>query len=83
MKALLLSISTILSFIMYVPQFRRIMRRKTTGDFSKGFYWMVLALQMNNGLLAAAEGAWYLFGMYVLHIFLVGGTIWLVHKYYD
>lgn len=83
MKALLLAVSTILSFVMYVPQFRRIMRRKTTGDFSKAFYWMVLTLQCNNGLLAAAEGAWYLFSMYVLHIFLVGGTLYLVHKYYD
>ena len=68
---------------MYYPLFKRILTRKTTGDFSKSTQWMILATQAVNGGLALASANWHLVFIYSLHILLVGATTYLVYKYYD
>lgn len=83
MRLFLTTIATALSVLMYWPQFRKILLLKRTDQYSKGFYWMVLSLQINNCLLAVYESAWYLVFIYALHIGLVAATLWLVYRYYD
>lgn len=82
-KTILATISTGLAVTMYYPLFKRILTRKTTGDFSKSTQWMILATQAVNGGLALASANWHLVFIYSLHILLVGATTYLVYKYYD
>ena len=77
------AVSFLLCIVMYVPLFRRIVRRKHTRDISKPFAWMLVLLQANNGSLAVAEHAPYLAAWYVLQVILSAVHLALVYKYWD
>lgn len=68
---------------MYVPLFRRIVRRKHTRDFSKEFSWMLVLIQINNGVLAYVERAPFLFLWYILQTVMCSAQLYLVYKYWD
>ena len=73
----------LLGIFMYLPLWLRIARRKTTGDFSKVAYAMVLAIQFVNLALAWLEQAPFLLSIYIVHSLFVAATMWLIWRYYD
>lgn len=82
LKTALLLLSTALALGMYYPLWRRILRRRSTSDFSKAAYWMILSTQAVNGTLAALETAWFLVAIYVFHALFIGATLALVYRFY-
>ena len=83
LKPILTTISVIVALLMYYPMFKRILLRKSTGDYSKVTQSTVLGLQILNGTIAVLDHAWYNAGIYLLHAGLVGGATWLIFKYHD
>jgi hypothetical protein len=83
LKNVLLVISLAMSAGMYWPLFKRILKRKHTRDYSKIFQWLVMLVQVNNGVLAMAEHAWYLVGWYCLQTVLTAIQLHLVNKYWN
>jgi hypothetical protein len=82
-KNVLIAVSLAMSAGMYWPLFNRILKRKHTRDYSKIFQWLVMLVQINNGILAVAEKAWYLVGWYILQTVLTLVQLYLVHKYWN
>lgn len=68
---------------MYWPLYRKILTRKTTGDYSLVTQCCVFGMQVLNGAIAFLDHAWYNAGIYLLHIALVGGATYLIFKYHD
>lgn len=83
LKAILTTVSLASGILMYIPLYKKMLRRKQTGDFSKTTQCMVLGTQVLNGTIAALDSAWYNAGIYLLHIVLVAGATFLVFKYHD
>lgn len=59
-KSFLLAASMVMSGGISYFTLKRILRRKSTRDFSKVAYWFIVAMQVNGFLLATAENAHYL-----------------------
>jgi hypothetical protein len=83
LKTILLTTSIVMAIGMYVPLFRRFRRRHHTRDFSKGFCWCNLLVQINNGTLAYVEHAPFLIAWYVLQSVFTGATLWFVYQYWN
>lgn len=81
-KPLLSAVNLALAFGMYIPLWTRILRRRSTADFSKLAYWMVFAIQLVNLALAVLEDAPYLAVLYIVHAGFVGFTVYLVYRFY-
>jgi hypothetical protein len=82
-KTVCLIISMAMALFMYIPLFRRFARRHHTRDLSKTFCWLNFAVQVNNGVLAISEHAYFLVFWYVMQTVATGVTLWLVYKYWD
>jgi hypothetical protein len=82
-KTVCLSISMVMAVFMYIPLFRRFVRRHRTRDLSKTYCWLNFAVQVNNGVLAVSEHAPFLVCWYVVQALATGVTLWLVYKYWD
>jgi len=82
-KTICVSISMAMAIGMYVPLFRRLLRRKHTRDFSKAYQWLVFLVQINNLVLAYAEHAPFLMFWYVTQALCTGAFLWLVLAYWD
>jgi hypothetical protein len=83
LKTALIVVSLAMPAGMYWPLFKRILKRKHTRDYSKIFSWLCMLVQVNNGVLAVAEKAWYLVGWYILQTVLTAIQLYLVHRYWD
>jgi len=83
LKTILIGISMSMAAAMYIPLFRRIVRRKHTRDFSKEFSWMLVIIQINNGALAIAERAPFLLAWYILQTAMCAAQLLLVYKYWN
>ena len=68
---------------MYIPLFKRFVRRRHTRDLSKAYCWLNLAVQINNGILATAEHAPFLVCWYIVQAVFTGIYLWLVYRYWD
>ena len=74
----------IITFSMYTPLWRRLVRRKTSGDHSKWTWGGVFILQLLGLTVAWLDGAEALYTIYYpAQIVVVGTTIVLVWRYYD
>lgn len=82
MRNLLTTISLLVSFVLYVPLYRRILIRRTTGDFSKTAQWLILYLQVNNLTIAFLDHSSRLVWIYAINAVLVAGVIALVYRFY-
>jgi hypothetical protein len=68
---------------MYIPLFRRLIRRKHTRDFSKPYQYLCFFVQVNNLVLAYAERAPFLMFWYVTQAVFTGVYLYLVLKYWE
>lgn len=82
MRNLLTTISLLASFGLYYPLYKRILTRRSTGDFSKAAQWMVLYLQLNNLAVAALDHSARLVIIYAVNGVLVAGTLGLIYRFY-
>ena len=73
----------VMSLGMYIPLFRRLIRRKHTRDFSKPYQWLNFLVQVNNLVLAYAEGAPFLLFWYISQSLATGVYLYLVLHYWD
>ncbi len=82
MRNLLTALSLIVSFGLYIPLFKRILTRRSTGDFSKPAQWGVFYLQLNNLGIAAIDGSGRLVLIYAINAVLVGAVLALIYRFY-
>lgn len=82
MKLFLTSLSLALGVALYWPLFARILRRRSTTDFSKSAQAMILCVQLVNLSLAILENAWYLAALYAFHVSACAVAVWLVFKFH-
>ncbi len=75
--------SLIVSFLLYIPLYRRILTRRSTADYSKTAQWMILYLQANNLIIAALDGSHRLMSIYAVNGVLVAGVLILVYRFYE
>jgi hypothetical protein len=83
LKTVLLALGMCMSIGIYVPLFRRILKRKATRDFSKVAQCFICAVQVNGFILATAEHASYLMGWYVLQTILTASQLALIYYFWD
>lgn len=81
LRPILTPINMAVSVVMYVPLFRKILRRKSTADYSLITQALITLLQVSSLIVAASEHAWYLFTYYVLGFILTTFTLALVWRY--
>ena len=74
--------SLIVSFLLYIPLYRRILTRRSTADYSKTAQWMILYLQANNLIIAFLDHSHRLMSIYAVNGVLVGGVLILVYRFY-
>ena len=82
-KTICVVVSMVMAFGMYIPLWRRFVRRHHTRDLSKAFCWLNFAVQVNNGVLAFAEHAPFLIGWYICQSLFTAITLFLVYRYWD
>lgn len=68
---------------IYVPMYRRILKRKHTRDYSRTAQWFITLVQVNNLFLAVLEHAPYLVAWYILQTILCGTTTWFLYHYWN
>ena len=81
LRAVLTPINMLLSVVMYYPLFKKILRRRSTADFSKLTQAIIVVLQCSSLLVAFWEHAWFLFTYYVLQVLLTTVMLWLVWRF--
>ncbi len=82
-KTALISASVLMTLGIYVPLFRRVLRRQHTRDYSKMSQWFITVVQVNNLILAIAEKAPYLASWYVLQTILCATQLSLIYKFWN
>lgn len=83
LKTVLLAASIGITTGIYYPLFKRLLKRKSSRDFSLTSAWFVLAIQINGFFLAVAEKAPFLEAYYVLQIVLGIVQLWLINKFWN
>ena len=73
----------IISMVMYIPFWWRIIKRGTSGDISLVFQGLLLVMQIVNLAIAWDGGAQFFVVWYVLQAVLVSVSIGLVWWFYD
>lgn len=81
-KPLLTGAITFISLGMYWPLYRRLVKRKSSTDFSRLTQCCILLIQSLNLVLAVISHAPYLEFVYMLQIGLVGGATYLIFRYH-
>jgi hypothetical protein len=82
-KTICVTISMCMALGMYIPLFRRLIRRKHTRDFSKTYQWLCFLVQVNNLILAHAEHAPFLMFWYITQAICTGVYLYLVLHYWE
>jgi len=82
-KTICVTISMVMAIGMYVPLFRRLIKRKHTRDFSKAYQWLCFLVQVNNLVLAYAEHAPFLMFWYITQGICTGVYLYLVLHYWE
>ena len=83
LRTILLTVGMLMSIGIYVPLFRRILKRRATRDFSKTSQFFIVLVQANGLLLATAEHAHYLQWWYVLQLVLTAAQLAVIAYYWD
>lgn len=81
LRPILTPINMVVSVFMYVPLFRKILKRKSTADYSITTQALIVFLQVSSLVVAASEHAWYLFAYYIVGFVLTTATLGLVWRY--
>jgi hypothetical protein len=82
-RTALLTLGFFLTAGIYIPLFKRVLKRKHTRDFSKISAWFVMLAQVNGLALATAENAHFLQGWYVVQIILTVLQLIFIYKWWD
>jgi hypothetical protein len=82
-RTVLLILGFLMTIGIYVPLFKRILKRKHTRDFSKIAAWFVMLAQVNGFALATAEHAHFLQLWYVIQIILTVLQLIFIYKWWD
>lgn len=84
MKEALTVAAIVLSLALYFPLWRRLLRRRTSGDHSKLTWVGIFVLQFLGLGIAWLDDAPTLYMVYYpMHILLVGTTMGLVWRFWD
>jgi len=81
-KTILLTLSCLMTIGIYYPMMKRLLRRKSTRDFSKVAQFFIAAVQVNGLLLAIAEHAPFLTAWYIIQTILCSVQFWLICHYW-
>jgi hypothetical protein len=82
-RTALLTLGFLITIGIYVPLFKRILKRKHTRDFSKIASWFVMLAQVNGLALATAEYSLFFEIWYVVQIILTVTQLILIYKWWD
>jgi len=82
-KTICIAISIAMAMGMYIPLFKRFVRRHHTRDLSKTYCWLNFLVQVNNGVLAISEHAPFLTAWYAAQTCATGVMLYLVYRYWD
>jgi len=83
LKGVLLAISIGMTAGIYIPLWRRILRRKATRDYSKTSQMFITACQVQGFVLATAEHAHYLQVYYVVQILLCLTQLGFIYYFWN
>jgi hypothetical protein len=82
-KTICIALSIAMATGMYIPLFKRFVRRHRTRDLSKTYCWLNFFVQINNGVLAISEHAPFLVAWYAAQTVATGVMLYLVYRYWD
>jgi hypothetical protein len=83
LRTALLAAGFLMSLGVYIPLFKRILKRRHTRDYSKESQWFVVAAQCNGLILATAEHSIYFQIWYVIQILLSTTQLLFIYRWWN
>ena len=83
LRSILLGVGYLMTVGIYVPLFKRMLKRKHTRDYSKESAWFVMLAQVNGFILATAEHSRYFQAWYAVQILLTLTQLIFIYRWWN